>query len=424
MFFLFISPFAAPLISPIQTNNPSSPIQHIVIIMQENHSFDNYFGTYPTANATLPPGIAYQLEPVNGIPNNVCLPYGSSCIKPTAANSSSTPNPTEGKSAYENDIHNGTMNGFPMYSGPQSMIYYDYHQIPAYWDYAEEYGIGDNYFSSVLSSTLPNRMMELFGNSWDDSTDLGDPSFFSKLYGQLQTTFTQSIMYQLSNAGVSWGYYDFLNGSPFSTNAPFGLGANVGNLSVFSNYVKTGAGLPQVSFVNSLGANGLDEISPDNVTKGMMWTTSVINSIENSNYWNSTAVFVTWDEGGGFYDHVAPPNVLSINNNFTSPLVGYGQRVPLLVISPYAKENYVSNTELNHMSLLKFIDWNFDLPPLNQNVANSNLPLDFFQFNGTARAPITLDGPAQFAPANTFPIPLQIPLSSLHYARTGSYTGP
>src|SRR5690348_15010047 len=121
-----------------------TPIEHVIIIMQENHSFDNYFGTYPTANGTLLDSTTTSLQQVNGIPRHVCLPYMRSCVSPQLTNSQVPVNPNEGQLTYRMDYsNNGT--GFPSYSGPQSMVYFDYHSLPAYWDYAEEYGLGDNY---------------------------------------------------------------------------------------------------------------------------------------------------------------------------------------------------------------------------------------------------------------------------------------
>ncbi|MDA4129940.1 MAG: acid phosphatase, partial [Thaumarchaeota archaeon] len=326
-----------------QSGNSVTPIKHIIIVMQENHSFDNYFGTYPTANGTLSNSITTQLQGVNGIPNGVCLGSGASgCIAPHLANSSSEKDPAEGQLVYEKDVNNGSMNGFVANSGPQSMIYFDYHQIPAYWNYAEEYGLGNNYFASVLSTTLPNRLMLIQGDSQYAFTDLSSPSFFSNLYNQMVQSATSTVFYQLETSGISFGYYDFFAAPPISPNAPFNLGNSIQNISKFYGDLSNGANLPSVSFVTSLESHGYDELPPNNVTKGEQWTVSVVNAVESSSYWNSSAIFLTWDEGGGYYDHVAPPKVLTIDHGFTTPLVGYGQRVPLLVISPYSKENYVS----------------------------------------------------------------------------------
>ena len=405
--------------------NAVTPIKHIIVVMQENHSFDNYFGTYPTANGTLNSNpIASQLQGVNGIPSGVCLPSGngSGCIVPHPASGATVPDPLEGQLPYEKDVNNGSMNGFVANSGPQSMNYFDYHQIPAYWDYAEEYGLGDNYFASVLGTTLPNRLMAIEGDSQFASTDLSSPTFFSDLYNQLVRSATDTIFYQLAASGISWGYFDYFKTPPVNSNAPFNLGASIRNISAFYGDLANGSNLPAVSFVSSLGSGRLDELAPSNVTSGELWAVSVVNAVEQSAYWSTSAIFITWDEGGGFYDHVSPPRVLSIDHGFATPLVGYGQRVPLLVISPFSKENYVSHTTLNHMSLIKFIEYDFGLATLNQNVANSNNLLDFFDFAQAPRAPIVLGASGSYADS-VYPVPLQIPVDQLTYPRTGSYTG-
>jgi phospholipase C len=395
-----------------------TPIQHVIIIMQENHSFDNYFGTYPTANGTLVTKITSTLEPVNGIPQGICLSDGISCISPYHASGSNTVNPFEGQFVYQDDVNGGKMDGFALSSGPQSMAYFDFRQIPAYWDYAEEYGIADNYFASVLSTTTPNRLMLLSGDSVVPSNS-GPPPYIP---------YDQTIFDQLTSNGVSWGYFDTLGayGDPsnvFPLNYISGIDpsslSNIQDISTFFSDLSSGTGLPEVSFVSSLGSPRFDEHPPNNVTQGEMWTVSVVNSVMQSIYWNTSVIFVTWDEGGGYYDHVPPPQRLQIDHGFSSPLNGYGQRVPLLVISPYSKENYVSETELNHLSLLLFLESNWNLLPLNSNVANSNNLLDFFDFKSAPRAPIILSSNGTYSYLS-YPIPLQIPLDQLPYSRTGS----
>jgi hypothetical protein len=177
--------------------------------------------------------------------------------------------------------------------------------------------------------------------------------------------------------------------------------------------------LPAVSFLNAIGADALDEHPPSNVTTGELWVVSIVNAVMESNYWASSAILITYDEGGGYYDHVAPPQLLTIDHGFQIPLHGYGQRVPMLVISPYAKENYVSDTLLNHMSILRFIEYNWNLPSLNQDISNSNNLLDFFYFVGSPRAPIILR-PNGLYSTSAYPAPIQIPFDQLPYARNSS----
>lgn len=381
------------------SSNTTTPIQHIIVIMQENHSFDNYFGTYPTANGTLLDTTTAHLQPVDGLRPHACLPYQASCVSPHLSTSETPSNPEEGQLTYQMDYANNG-SGFPNNSGAQSMIYFDYHSVAGYWDYAEEYGLGDKYFASVLSTTTPNRLTLLAGDT-PVSANYGPPPFIS---------YSNTVMRQLEDVGVSWGYYDYLNSSvePLSvyplnyvSNVPSETTVKVRNISDLLRELGSGSGLPSVSFVNSLGDLKLTEHPPLNPTMGERWVVSIVDRVMESSYWSTTAIFITWDEGGGYYDHVVPPRKFTINNGFSQDLVGLGQRVPLLVISPYSKENFVSDTLLSHLSLLHFIEYNWALSPLDILVAQSNLPLGFFNFSQAPRTPIILGSP------DIYPIPPQ-----------------
>ena len=377
----------------------TTPIRHVIVIMQENHSFDNYFGTYPTANGTLLDATTVHLQPVNGLVESVCVPYQASCVSPHLSTSESPLNPEEGQLTYKMDYANNG-SGFANSSGPQSMVYFDYHSVAGYWDYAEEYGLGDQYFASALSTTTPNRLMILGGDT-PVSANYGPPPLI---------LYSNTVMRQLDGAGVSWGYYDYLNASiePFNMyplnyflDVPSQAPANVRNISDLLGELGSGSNLPSVSFVNSLGDFKLTEHPPFNPTLGERWVVSIVNRVMESSYWPTTSIFITWDEGGGYYDHVVPSKDFTINHGFTQDLIGLGQRVPLLVISPYSRENFVSSIVLSHLSLLHFIEYNWALQPLNELVARSNLPLGFFNFSQTTRTPIILGSP------DIYPIPLQ-----------------
>jgi phospholipase C len=391
-------------LSMISASNTATPFKHVIVITQENHSFDNYFGTYPTANGTLVNDVTSTLKSVDGIPSHVCLPYGTGCLSPHPTSSTSPENPVEGQLTYEKDYSSGS--GFPDNSGPQSMVYFDYHSIPAYWDYAEEYGLADNYYSAVLSMTTPNRLILLTGDSPVPQNN-GPPPFVQ---------YDRTIFSQLADAGVSWGYYDLLNSSQdpakfYPLNYVAGLDASRGkiqNISSLFEELRSGSGLPSVSYVNFLGDLALTEHPPFSPVVGETRVVSVVNAVMRSAYWNSTAIFITWDEGGGFYDHVRPPEAFSLNHNFTSPLLSLGQSVPLLVISPYSKLDYVSHIQLSHLSLLHFIEFNWNISPLNRLVADSNLPTDFFSFSQSPRRGLLLGAtPNQ---ALSYPLPLQTTL--------------
>jgi phospholipase C len=401
-FILVILFLTASIHSPMESNSPSTtPIEHIILIVQENHSFDNYFGTYPTANGSLVNPITSTLARVNGIPDGVCLTYPGGCISPRLETAPSPQDPVEGQQTYENDY--GMKTNFATSSGPQSMVYFDYRTIPAYWDYAEEYGLADNYFAAALSMTTPNRLLLLSGDT-PVAENYGPPPHLQ---------YNQTILGQLSKANVSWGYYDNLTqvstpSDMYPLNYIAGLppDAQIRNLSSLYQELSQGSGLPSVSFVNSLGNPALSEHPPASPTIGEEGVVSIVNSVMKSSYWSSTAILITWDEGGGYYDHVTPPREFTIDHGFPSPLLGLGQRVPLVVISPFCKQGYVSHEILSHLSILHFIEFNWGLSPLNKNVANSNVPLDFFNFGQSPRAPIVLTSSGNYS-ESVYPIPVQ-----------------
>ena len=185
----------------VHASDTETPLSHIFVIMQENHSFDNYFGTYPTGNGTIENDFTLRLQNITGFPKGMCLPLHAGCASPYWVNGSSTANPVEGQLTYENDFDGGRMDGFGRYSGVQSLAYFDYHQVAAYWNYAEEYGLANDYFASALTTTTPNRLLLFTGDS-PVSQNYGPPPFVQ---------YNNTIVGQLSAHSVSWGYYDFLS---------------------------------------------------------------------------------------------------------------------------------------------------------------------------------------------------------------------
>lgn len=395
LFLLTFSPILLSMYASGQTTETSTPIKHLIIIMLENHSFDNFFGVYPSGNQ-------FSTNNTLGltVPRNLLSLNGTVPLTPIPPGNYSTPNPVEGYDAYHEDWNNGKMNGFNSNSGPQSMTYFTSSQLALEWDWAEEYGLGDMYFSSYLSMTAPNRLMSLAGET-PVTADYGPPP---------SIPLNHSIFDEMSMSGISWSYFiKDSTGNNYPLNFFDGINqfsGNVGSWNEFYNDLSSDS-LPSVSWMNPLGggAQGVDQHPSDSILAGELWLLQVVNAVMNSPEWSSTAIFITYDEGGGYYDQVSPPSLDGIQLGF---------RVPFIVISPYAKENYVSHTVLNHGSMLAFIDYNWKLKPLNQFVADSNLPLDFFDFNSATRAPIFLNQTSQF------PLPPQIPFWNLSYTRSGS----
>lgn len=193
-----------------------------------------------------------------------------------------------------------------------------------------------------------------------------------------------------------------------------GIYGSTNRISSISDFYASlsGNSLPAVSWVMPLGVNSSinSQHPPYNMTYGEHWMLSVVNAVMNSTYWNSSAIMITYDEGGGYFDHVPPPVVDGHQLGF---------RVPFIVVSPFAKEDYVSSTVLNHLSLLAFIEYNWGLPSLNNFVSSSNLPLDFFNFNRTYSSGTVDRNPLVFSQNAGFPLSPQYPFRTLPYSRTG-----
>lgn len=349
-----------------------TPIKHLVIIMMENHSFDNLFGTYGRLqNGSMAPNLT--------VPYNLLVHNSAQNLTAVSNGTFKTGDPYEGYFNYHADWNNGSMNGFLNNSGPNSLRYFTSSQMGLEWYFAHQYSIADMYFSSTLSETLPNRLYSLAGFSPVKADQLTPPPY---------VPYDQTIFNEMDSYGVSWAYYlktpvlgnyplDFISGMSSHL-------SNIGTWGNFYNSVQNGT-LPQVSWISPISgaAYGYSQHPPYNMLAGEIWMFYFIHLIMESRYWSNTAIMVTYDEGGGYYDQVAPPKVDGHQLGF---------RVPFILISPYAKENYVSNTIMSHTSILGFIDYNWNMPALNQLVSDSNLMLDMFNFNrpyatGTAIRP-------------------------------------
>ena len=392
---------------PIRANGQSegtrTPLSHVVFVMMENHSFDNIFGVYPTLNETT--NVSSTVSQIQR-PTNLLNLANPPPLSKVPNGTFYTQNPHEGYSTYHSDWDNGLMDGFAQHSGTQSMTYFTSAQFALEWDLAQEYALGDRYFASSLTTTDPNRLISLAGQS-PITKNTGPPPYLP---------LNSSIFWQLSSSGVSWSYYvDNPSHDWFPLNYFSGIdqySQNIGSWSNFFSSLSSGA-LPSVSWVMPIGgdASSVSQHPTENVTTGELWLANIVNSVMQSLVWNSTAIFINYDEGGGYYDQVPPPTV---DDN------QLGFRVPLIVISPYAKENYVSSTVLNHASTLAFIEYNWKLPALNGFVASSNLPLDFFDFNASYPGGQLIRAPLVLSPSAGFPQPFQIPVTQLPYPRSGS----
>jgi phospholipase C len=422
-----------------------SDIKHIVVVMMENHAYDNYFATYCTARST------YCSHIANGEPPSLCIPINPNntkggCIKPfpfTPANwtlTSKLPHSfTSGNTAWQN----GSMDGFyyAEKSGLDPFGYYDGNTAPFYWDLAEEYGLGDEFFSSTLTYSLPNHWHLVAGTAPAESVNhlfgviapanrRGNDSLYLN-----ESNHTRSAEDLLHNTTISWDYYDHglpsYNRSIQDTNTTLGGAYAYWNpqAAKAESYTKAfnhhfvdntqfygdaaNGTLPQLSWL--IPSISESDHPPDNVTVAESWMASVVDAVEASPDWNTTAMFIVWDDYGGFYDHVAPRYLAgSQTNNLT------GFRVPMIVVSPYAKLNYVSHTFGYFESILHLMEWRFHLGCLSPVDCGAPLPFDYFDFNQKPRAPILFSTNASNW---SYPMPLQSPAAALP-GPAGTYSPP
>jgi phospholipase C len=390
-----------------------SKIQHVVVIVQENHSFDNYFGTY-----TSPSG-----APVDGIPLNkygvpkVCVPdpmAHNPCVRPYLA----TTNPylaytlwdpphlwqyaqtdivgINGKKmtgyiqAAENCLAKGgcTIKNLPPHPNPEEVMgYLDGHALPNYWSYADHFTLLDHMFDAIRGYSLPSHLYLV--SEWAATCSYQQPSTCTSYLfkkgdvghtkglgkycdmGPHCTHFDWASMVDLLQQNhVSWGYY--LDGSHgkckscvadiwdplnwFSSVRQNNWTGGIQQLSAFRTALtcnpndNTCQHLPQVSWI--VPSFNDSEHPSNSIVDGQAHVTTIVNAIMQSPYWSSTAIILVWDDWGGFYDHQAPPPPAP----HQAP---YGIRVPGLVISPYARPGYVDHTVLSFDSINKFIEDDF-----------------------------------------------------------------
>jgi phospholipase C len=388
---------------PAQAQRPAGmeKIQHVIWIIQENRTFDNYFGTYPGADG-FPPGTC---SPV--------LPGSKRCIKPFHLH---MPMPacdlSHGWSAAHAAYDHGAMDGFVWAEGsPYTMAYLDGHDIPNYWDYARHFTLADRFFSSLNGPSMPNHVYTVAATSGglienvcsqDHELErlkevMDDPDGFS----------FAAIIDRLASQGVSWKYYVETTGQPAPASDPchvkdpapqqLGLWNPLpGFKSIRDNPQLMSHLVNQAEYFRDLKQGTLPEVSwlipdfqdsehpPESVPQGMWYVTRLVNALMKSRYWANSAIFLTWDDYGGFYDHVPPPGVDAF---------GYGPRVPLLVISPYAKPGYVTDETGDFSSILRFMEERFNLQHLSRRDDHASDMMDAFNFNQMPNSPLIIPVP-------------------------------
>ena len=351
-----------------QSDSGIHKIKHIIVIMQENRSFDSYFGTFPGAD---------------GIPAGVCVPdpRHAGCRKPWVDHHDSNGDDPHNNPAFTGDVDRGKLDGFVSVaekemckkSGPCHPDVMGYHvrsDIPNYWAYASNFVLQDRFFEAAGSWSLPAHLLIVSG--WSAKCTASEDPMSCKNSqnppdrkpGNPTPFAWTDLTYLLHRHHVSWGYYldhgartenhnasgvwKIWNVLPGFTDVhKDGQTGNIRSLKAFYRQASAGT-LPKVSWI----APDLrhSEHGPALVSSGQAYVTKVINAVMRSPDWNSSAIFLNWDDWGGYYDHVMPPKV---------DRLGYGFRVPSIVISPYAKRGFIDSQTLTTDAYLKFIEDDF-----------------------------------------------------------------
>ena len=363
---------ASTAIRPSRVRAADTPIEHIIVSCQENRSFDHYFGYAPQVQAAgfgPPPGYS-QPDGAGG------------SVEPYRFTELATPDIAHDWSSVHEQWNGGAMDGFYTNAGIWAMGYYTETELPFYYGLFEDSTLCGNFFSSQLGPTWPNRFYLMAGTSGGITTN--------GLWGYGIFDYPM-ILDLLDAAGVTWKIYNLGWDS-----VPYG---NTDNVAVFwkkyahDNRTRGSRGsflndlrrdrLPQVSWIIPSYARGWDEHPPADVSIGMGLQEQLISALRESAAWESSAYIITYDEHGGYFDHVTPPEL---------DAYGLGVRIPTWIVSPWARPGHIEAATYDLTSVLKFIERVHGLPTLASvnHLFDAGTPVGG---NYQAAAPGALTGP-------------------------------
>ncbi|HZT97019.1 MAG TPA: alkaline phosphatase family protein [Chloroflexota bacterium] len=369
-------------------------IRHIIIIVRENHSFDNLFGRFPGADGT-----KYAMRGTK----RIRMPQTpDSLTTDIAADSRST----------KKSINNGRMNQFyktaNAYQNGHDVADSQYRkkQIPDYWTYASDFSLADHFFASIQSQSFPNHLALIAGRNLhviDNPTDRGHvfewgcdspkatraKTFDAGKYGSVFPCFkSKTLADEADAAGASWKYYAPSKGQLGYVWSTYDAikhvryspewQSNVVPTSQFLTDVSKGT-LPALSWL--VAGLKTSEHPPESECQGENWTVDQINALMKSPLWKTSVVVLTWDDYGGFYDHVVPPHLGAYS---------LGLRVPTLVISPYTRAHLIYRGTLDFPSILKFVEDQYQLPHVATFNRNETSIAPMLNENQTPLPPVTL----------------------------------
>lgn len=453
------------------SSSTTTPIHHLVVIFDENNSFDHYFGTYP--NATNPAGEpAFTAKPntpsVNGLTPGLLASNQNSTQPFRLDRSQASTCDNDNHYADEQKAYNqGLANKFPEVTSAAgagctpalAMGYYDGNTVTALWNYAQNYAISDNYFATTFGTTVMGHLNLLSGQTHQTgiaskSGTIANGSVIANINpvtddcttGATVEMTSKNVGDLLNAQGVTWGWF-YADFDPIATvngvaqcdsiynphYAPFQYWASTANphhlppsspamigqtdqanhqysINDLLNLVANGGSLPAVTFLKATTTQ-TGHPSDSTPLEEQAFLVQTVNFLESLPQWSDMAILITYDDSDGWYDHVLPPIVNPSADSATDSLAGatglcgtpksgayqdrcgYGPRLPLVVISPFAKQNFVDSTLADQTSILRFIEDNWQLGRIGDQSfdAMAGSLLNLFNFSGPAAPPLFLD---------------------------------
>lgn len=386
---------------PAGTPDPRIPIDRVVVVMMENHSFDNYLGMLPHRGRAAADGFRLdgrgRIDHTNPTVGGVVRSFHM----PTLCQMESEPNQSWG--ATHTAIAHGTMQGFVAASGDVAMGYWDQPDIPFYYSLARTFPLANRWFASCPGQTYPNRRFLACGTAFGEvatttpgPTDPPPPNgtIYDRYaaYGVTWTNYFTDLP-SLALIPSAFEKYGATNTAPIAAFHAAAAAGTLPNVSLvdpdFGLLDVAGSLVPGQPVPTVVRAQGQDEENPQNIRFGEQFVAAIVHSVMRSPHWERGEIMLIWlyDEHGGYYDHVPPPVAIppdDIPPAYT-PFVGgydlYGVRVPAVVVSPWARADYVSPVVHDHTSILAFVERKWNLPALTYRDANADDLLDFFDFS-------------------------------------------
>jgi phospholipase C len=388
-------------------------IEHVVVLMMENHSYDNFLGMLGRGPGRQPRGDGFTLG-LDGIPT-ATNPYPSGQLQrayhmPTTCQTDDHPSQEWENSHIQYD--NGRNDGFVISaSGACSMGYWQQQDLPFTYDLATKFPIGDRWFCSVLGQTDPNRRYLIAATSAGMTDDIGEGAGNFIPDASLPLPANGTIFERLTAAGIGWANYNTTGPTGttmelYPTDDAVFTATNAPPIAQFFTDAAAGT-LPSFSLLDP-NYDTQSQENPQNIVVGESFLRQVVEAIGSSPAWLRTLLIITYDEHGGYYDHVPPPAALA--PDAIPPMVQpgestydgfqrYGFRVPSILVGPYAKSNYVSHVVYDHTSILAFIERKWNLSALTYRDANANDLTDFLDLNAMAAGQPTFPELPSLAPS-------------------------